>query len=335
MRVIWIPRKHKNKTYRYPFIASSYRNKEGKARNKIHFNLHGLPEHTIKAIDDSLRHGPAPKECVAIADVEFTTAVDVGASWSVCKAMEKLGIINELQRVAPHYRTAIVSMIVDRVTNSTPYSTRALYDQFDGSGLARILDTTKKGGLDSWYEALEHIHKHQEAIQLGLFKQSPSQKKRLILYDISSSYFEGTQCPLAAYGYNRDGKKGKKQIVYGVITDDEGRPLGITVFDGNTKDETTVLEQIKALKDTYGMEDVVFVGDRGMITSHKIDILDETRYTKWLRYITAINRSDIIRMAEDQTHPIQLGLFDEKRLVEVTEKNKRYVLCHNPLKKEE
>lgn len=334
MRVMWIPRKHKHKTYRYPFIVSSYRNENGKARNKIHFKLHGLPDHVIEAIDQTLRGG-GDLRTVLRSEIQFEQAKEIGASWAVVKIMEQLGVLKQLNRVDERYRPALVSMIVDRVTNDKPYSTRVLHSQFEDRSINRILGYPEPGGLESWYHALEDIYAHQTEIQKSLFAERKYKGKRIVLYDISSSYVEGNKCPLAAFGYNRDQKKGKKQIVYGVITDEDGCPIGIKVFNGNTKDETTVLDQIRELKTDFGIKEVIFVGDRGMMSAHKIDAVKGEEFQKWIRYITAIKRSEMMRMVEDETHPMQIGLFDQNELVEVQENESRYVLCHNPLKKEE
>lgn len=336
MRFAWIPRKHKNKTYRYPFLVSSYRNEAGKPRTKIHFNLTGMAEHVIEAIKVALKLGESiTTGMVTKKEIGFQSALEIGASWAVIKIMEKIGIITELNRLQESYRPAVISMIVDRVINEKPYSTRALHAQFNTSGLNQILGVPKQGSLEQWYQALEKIYDQQSTIQQALFKNRRGKGKRVILYDISSSYFEGNQCPLAAFGYNRDGKKGKKQIVYGAITDEDGCPIGIKVFEGNTKDETTVIGQIDELKSEFGIEEVVFVGDRGMITASKVTAVTKPEYQSWLRYITAVKRSDMMRMIEDINHPIQIGLFDQHELAEVSHEGVRYVLCHNPLKKEE
>jgi transposase len=249
--------------------------------------------------------------------------------------MEQLGMLEELDRVDGISQTALKATLSDRLINPEPFSTQALHRLFDESATKRLLNDPKKGSLDRWYIAFEKIYEQQMTIQKSLFKRNHSSGGRVILYDISSSYFEGTHCPLAAYGYNRDGKKGKVQVVFGVITDEKGQPIAIKVFKGNTKDETTVIDQLNELRRDFELKEVIFVGDRGMITSHHLKTLETNEYEDWLRYITAIKRSDMMKLVEDESHPIQLGLFDKDQLVEVCENGKRYVLCHNPLKKEE
>ncbi len=185
--------------------------------------------------------------------------------------------------------------------------------------------------LSEWYDALDSLYGHQMAIQKDLFSGDAN---RIFLYDITSSYFEGTCCPLAEWGYDRDGKKGKKIIIIGLLTNSDGRPLAIRVFKGNTSDQTTVIAQIKELKEEFAIQEVVFVGDRGMITSKRISELDSEDFD-WVKYITALKREDMMRFVEEAGHPIQLSLFDRTKLVEVTYNGKRYILCHNPLRTEE
>ncbi len=330
MRVAYIPRPHKNKTYKYPFIVQSYRNEEGKPRTRTIMNLSALPEHVVQAIDAALRSGADVSDTVSAADVHFEQALDFGHVWSVWRLMEQLGIAGLLDLLPGRHRHVIAAMIADRVLNPLPFSKRALRDDFEDSPLARILGDPATGALNDWYEALDSLLASQAAIEKALF---PAGGGRVFLYDITSSYFEGTHCPLASFGYNRDGKKGKKQIVIGLLCDSEGRPVSAQVFQGNTADQSVVMSQVDALRDTFGVQEVVFVGDRGMITSKRIEELCGEDY-EWARYITAIKRSDMMEMVENDTHPIQIELFDERNLVEVCEGGKRHILCFNPLRRE-
>ncbi len=330
LRVEYIKRPYKHKVYSYPFLVSSYRDKKGKPQRKIHQSLSHLPEQAVRALDHALRHGTQP-EYVNINDIIFSEAVDFGDAWAAWRVAEDLGILRELQRLPEDHRLPIQAMIIDRIINPKPLSKRALASEYPDSGLSRILKTPEAPPLPVWYQSLESLATHQKDIQQGLFQEGPN---RIFLYDITSSYFEGKCCPLAAFGYNRDGKKGKLQIVVGLLTNSEGRPLAARVFKGNTKDDTTVLGQIEELKEDFGVKEMVFVGDRGMITSKRLEDLESEGYN-WLKTITALKRSDMMRLIDDIEHPLQLSLFDEKNLAEVMEGGRRYVLCHNPLRKEE
>ncbi len=329
-RVEYIKRPYKDKVYSYPFLVSSYRDKNGKPQRKIHQNLSQFPEEAIRALDQALRYGTQP-EYVDINTILFEEAIDFGDAWTAYRVAEDLGIFDQLERLPEDHRLPIQSMIIDRVINPKPLSKRALASEYPDSGLSRILKTPDTPPLPVWYQSLESLATHQKEIQKGLFQGGPN---RIFLYDITSTYFEGKCCPLAAFGYNRDGKKGKLQIVVGLLTTSEGRPLAARVFKGNTKDDTTVLGQIEELKEDFRVKEMVFVGDRGMITSKRLEDLQSEGYN-WLKTITAIRRSDMMRLIEDIKHPLQLSLFDEKNLAEVMEGGQRYILCHNPLRKEE
>jgi transposase len=330
MRVEYIRRPHKNKTYSYPFLVSSYRDEAGKSRRKIHQSLSHLPEHAVLALQSALRDGHQP-EYVDINAIRFREATDFGDAWAAWRVAEDLGIIKQLEHLPEAHRLPIQAMIIDRVINPKPLSKRALAADYPGSGLSCILRDQVSPPLPVWYKSLESLAAHQKTIQQGLFCGGA---KRVFLYDITSTYFEGKCCPLAAFGYNRDGKKGKLQIVVGLLCNHEGRPLAVRVFRGNTKDETTVLGQIQELKSDFGVEEMVFVGDRGMLTGKRLEDLQADDYD-WLKTITALKRSDMMKLVEDEKHPLQLGLFDKKGLAEVVEGERRYILCHNPLRKDE
>jgi transposase len=155
----------------------------------------------------------------------------------------------------------------------------------------------------------------------------------IFMYDITSVYFEGKGCPLARFGYNRDGKKGKLQIVVGMLTNSAGRPLGVRVFNGNTRDDSTVLDQMRGIKADFGVEKFIFVGDRGMVTG-AIRSEEDLLPNSGIDYITALTRNEIIKLANDDSQPLQFSLFDDK-MAEVEDNGIRYVLCHNPLKSDE
>ena len=140
---------------------------------------------------------------------------------------------------------------------------------------------------------------------------------------------------MAAFGYNRDGKKGKKQVVIGVIADAEGRPVWCDVFQGNTSDQMTVRDQLLVLRDQLQVTEFIFVGDRGMVTSARIDELDQEGWWERFTYITALKRQELLRIAQDDQHPLQPELVDHHHLVEVTHEGVRYVMCYNPHRQQE
>jgi transposase len=178
---------------------------------------------------------------------------------------------------------------------------------------------------DDLYAALDDLCARQEKIEKVLYKRYLNKKKSppaLFLYDVTSSYLEGEHNALGEYGYNRDGKRGKLQIVIGLLADSEGEPLAVRVFAGNTADPATVADQIKLVKEQFGVEELIFVGDRGMVKSKGKQALKDVG----LRYISALTDPQIRRLLAEGT--LQLGLFDEK-ICEVEANNVRYLLRKN------
>lgn len=328
-RVKWFKRQRDNKTYTYPYIGYDTRNENGNPVFVRETSLTGLPRETVETIDRALRgEGEASEAC---GPVRFLDSVAVGAAWSGLRIAEDLGVVAALEdQLQPPYVEAVLAMILDRVINPKPHSKRALAAAFPGSALARIMQSDPIA-LHNWYGALDLLYDRQEQIQQALAGEITD---RVFLYDITSSYFEGDCCPLADWGYNRDGKKGKKQIVIGLLTNSQGRPLAVKVFRGNTKDETTVAEQMARIKDELGVEEFIFVGDRGMLTSSVREDLDADS-RRLIDYVTALTRKEIMDFVDADEHPLQLGLFDRDNLVEVVDGDRRYVLCYNPEKADE
>lgn len=331
-RVEYITSKHNGKTYRYPYLVSSYRDENGVPQRKIITKLSSLPEHAIEALRVSLKNQGEKENSnqkVDIDAINFSRSQPFGAYWAVSQLMQQTGVTKALEVLKPEHQAAIQTSIVDRVINPKPYSKNALARYFHKSILQEFTQARPSEG--DWYKALEQLYENQQIIEKKLYRESVNQ---IYLYDITSSYFEGERCPLSSLGYNRDEKKGKMQIVVGLITNEAGMPISVKVFEGNTTDQTTVMEQVRNLKESFGIEELIFVGDRGMITGKRIEELEEETFN-WCSYISAINRSDILKLAEKQDHPLQVGLFDNNELIEVKHQGRRYVLCRNPQKAEE
>jgi hypothetical protein len=184
-------------------------------------------------------------------------------------------------------------------------------------------------GLDAFnedhlYGNLAWLAKRQEVIEKRLFRHRyGSAPPQLFLYDVTSSYLEGVKNILAAFGYNRDGKEGKMQLVIGLLTGPEGAPVAVRVFAGNTPDKKTVPEQIRILAGVFGVREVTLVGDRGMLKQAQIDLLNQEQF----HYITAITKPQIEKLLREGV--FQMGLFEEK-LVEVAHDGVRYILRRNP-----
>ncbi len=187
-----------------------------------------------------------------------------------------------------------------------------------------VTDTTE----DNLYQAMNWLLKRQWRIEKKLATRH-LKEGGLVLYDLSSSYFEGVTCPLAARGHNRDKKKGKLQVNYGLLTDQRGTPVSVSVFSGDTGDPTTLIPQVKRLKEQFNIDSLVLVGDRGMISQTQIDKLKGIEDVDW---ITALRSGQIRKLVEDGT--IKMSLFDERNLFEFSHPDfplERLMVCRNPL----
>ena len=183
------------------------------------------------------------------------------------------------------------------------------------------------------YEPMDRLLGRQRSIQKRLFEQSA--ETSVILYDITSTYFEGQyeDSELVRFGYNRDGKKGKKQVVVGLVCNKEGCPLAVEIFPGNTKDETTVSQKIEELQKVYGIEKVLFVGDRGMLTSTCLDDYDKSDS---IDTVTSLTHHQIQELVSKEV--LELELFDQQNIHEVRDPDNpqiRYCVCYNPVRKQE
>ncbi len=329
--VKWIKQRKNGKTYRQPWIGYNYRNKNGTPDFRREISLKELSQEEINTIDAALRDGGS--DCAA-AGVEFLGSVEIGAFWAAYCIAEELGIIRQIGRLEERFQFPVLCMILDRVVQPLPHSKLALWESLPGSALARVLAPQGcEVQLHEMYQSLEALYGVQKPIQQSLYKNRETNDS-MYLYDITSSYFEGDSCPLAAFGYNRDGKKGKLQIVIGLLTDSEGRPLAVEVFSGNTSDQTTVMEKIDDMRREFGIDEMVFIGDRGMVTAARRADLQEDKYEA-VKYISALTRDEFFSFLDDQNHPLQLTLFDREKLVEVSHEGIRYVLSFNPEKEQE
>jgi len=347
LRVAYAKRRYKDRVYETPLVVTSYRDEEGVSRNETIVSLAKLPRYIVKLVEEGLKRGDmsALSEHVAVRDIEYPGSVVVGPTFVVLTVLKQLGVYEALQcSLPPQQAAAILSIVVERVIAAKPLSVMAQQRRFAQEPLAFLLgrtgapSATPGGGgdapsLNTWYAALATLEGRREEILQGLFARNHVPGD-LYLYDITSSYFEGQTCPLAAFGYDRDGKRSKKQVVLGVICDRDGCPIWIDVFKGNTSDQTTVKQELLNLKTKLGLEGFTFVGDRGMVTHARIEELEKEGWWEQFSYITALTRHEMMTLVEDEHHPIQLELFDHQRLTEIEHAGTRYILCHNPQREE-
>jgi hypothetical protein len=243
---------------------------------------------------------------------------------AVLLAMRRLGLEALIRsRPAPE-RSRVLAMVAARILD--PESKLATARSWHASTLPAQLGVTD-ADEDDLYSAMDWLVQRQERIEAKLAARH-LREGGLVLYDLSSSYLEGTACPLGALGHSRDGKKGTLQVNYGLLTDARGCPVAVSVFPGNTADSTTLLPQVKRLRERFGLDSVVVVGDRGMIGQKQIGALAACEGVDW---ITALKTGSIRRLIEGGR--LQLGLFDERNLFEFSAPEfpeERLIACRNP-----
>jgi len=312
-------RKNGDKQYECFMLRECYR-ENGRVVKRTIANISHLNRDEIEALKLALRH---KQPGILPSEIKAKTGKIIGPALVVQELLKKGGIREALgtSRKAGLATWLIFSRLIEQ---GSRLSSVRLAERHDISILG--LDEFDVNDL---YDALIWLAEEQESVQQRLFKQRYGEKApRLFLYDVTSSYLEGTQNQLAWWGYNRDGKKGKKQIVFGLLTDEDGEPIAVEVFEGNTADPTTFVKLVRGFGQRFGVQDVIFVGDRGMIKKLGIEALEAENF----RYITAITKPQIRTLLERNT--IQLELF-ESELEEVTDNGIRYILRKNPYRAEE
>ncbi|NEO31970.1 MAG: IS1634 family transposase [Symploca sp. SIO3C6] len=308
-------------------LRESYREGD-KVRKRTVANLSKLPDEVIDNLRIVLKGG--------VAIENYGDAFQITRSLPHGHVAAVLGTINKLKLPAlidskySRNRSLILAMIVARILDprSKLATARGLNQETCFSSLSKLLKL-EYADEDELYKALDWLLSRQEEIENQLANQHLSEGS-LVLYDVSSSYFEGKRCPLAKYGYSRDKKKGKLQIVFGLLCNQEGCPIAVEVFSGNTNDTETLEKQIEKVRSRFGLRRMVWVGDRGMITQTRIN--QELTATEGIDWITALRGSQIRKLAEVEV--IQLGLFDQTNLVELESSfypGERLIACRNPI----
>ena len=243
---------------------------------------------------------------------------------AVLLTIRRLGLDKLIASRRCKERDLILAMIASRILG--PESKLSLSRSWENTTLGDLLGI-EGADEDTLYAAMDWLYERQEGIEQRLAQRHLREGCR-VLYDLSSSYFEGKQCPLAAMGYSRDQKKGKLQVNYGLLTDERGCPISISAFPGNTSDPNTLLPQVERLQGAFNLKSVVLVGDRGMISQKQIDQLKGHAGVNW---ITALKTGAIRKLMDAEA--FQLTLFDERNLFEFTHLDfpgEKLVACRNP-----
>jgi transposase len=321
MHVVTNRARHGEREYTSTLLRRSYR-ENGKVRKETLANLSHLPPEVIELIRGALRgesYVPAGEA------FEIERSLGAGHVMAALGMARRLDLARLLDRKPSRERDLVLAMICQRVI--APASKLSTARALGQSTLAEDLNVTG-ADEDDLYAALDWLLDRQEKIEDRLARRHLKDGE-LVLYDVSSSYFEGRSCPLAKLGYSRDGKRGTPQVIYGLLCDEPGRPVAVEVFSGQLHDDATLGAQISKLKDRFHLKSVVVVCDRGMVTKANMQTLKDTEGVGW---ITALKAPQIKKLARDGV--LQLSLFDEQNLAEITAEDypgERLIVCRNPL----
>jgi len=300
-------------------LRESYRD-HGKVKSRTLANLSKLPAEAIEVLRRSLKGEYLAPVTEAF---EVLASPHHGHVQAVMLALQRLDLARCLDSRRSRNRDLVVAMIIARIL--APNSKLATTRWWQDTTLPALLGV-EDADESELYGALDWLLQRQQRIEQKLAARH-LENDALALYDLSSSYFEGVTCPLAAFGHNRDRKKGKLQVNYGLLTNAQGIPVAVSVFEGNTGDPKTLLVQVSYMRERFAIERFVLVGDRGMITQKQVDVLQTLEGIDW---ITALRPGAIRRLLADQV--LQMGLFDERNLFELSHPDfpgERLVACRN------
>lgn len=310
-------------------LRESYR-EDGKVKKRTVANLSKLPEEVIENMTLALKGAKLSINETINENFSVIRSLPHGHVAVILETIKQLNLDNIISPKSARNRNLIIAMITARIINPTDQlaTARGFNEPTCSNSLGHLLGL-KKADEDELYLALDWLLANQEKIENQL-AAIHLKEGSLVLYDVTSTYLEGTACDLAKYGYNRDKKKGKTQIIFGLLCDVNGCPIAVEVFEGNTSDSSTIAHQIEKVRTRFGIKNVVWVTDRGILTNSKINEL--VKSVEGLDYITGLTKPQIRHLAEVKA--VQLGLFDEVNLVEFTSEDypsERLIACRNPL----
>lgn len=315
----------KGKTYTRHLLRESYR-ENGKVQHRTIAKLSWCSEQEVQAIKLALRHKENLKELVSLQEsLELRKGPSIGAVWLLYSLAKELKIVEVLGtgREGKLALWQVMARIIDQGSRLSAVRLASYHGVCDVLGLESFDE-------DSLYENLDWLSEHQGRIEEQLFQKNYDKNPPVLyLYDVTSSYLEGVMNAFGAFGYNRDGKRGKQQIVLGLLCDPLGRPLSIEVFPGDTQDLSTFASQVRKVACRFGQGEVVFVGDRGMIKAPQMKDLAFYGF----HYITALTKPQIESLLVDGV--LQMSLFDESLAEVISQDGHRYVLRRNPVRAKE
>ncbi|WP_420538219.1 IS1634 family transposase [Microcystis aeruginosa] len=309
-------------------LRESYREGD-QVKKRTLANLSKLPDDIIDNLKLALKGATLSMNEGIPNHFEVIRSLPHGHVMAILETIKKLGLDKIISEKSSRIRNVVVAMIVARIINpkSKLATARGFNSETCSQSLGQLLDL-EKADEDELYNALDWLLEKQEKIEKHLAIKH-LESGTLVLYDVTSTYLEGNGCELGKYGYNRDKKKGKTQIVFGLLCSAKGCPIAVEVFEGNTSDGATLSGQIEKVRKGWGIENVVWVSDRGILTNSKINEL--VKPIEGLDYITGLTKPQIRKLAEVEV--IQLGLFDQVNLVEFESEDypdERLIACRNP-----
>jgi hypothetical protein len=308
------------KSYESIYLRESYRDGVHVRKRDIANLTHCDPQE-VAAIEMALKYKGDLSQLGSLDNIQLRQGLSVGAVRTAYEVARRLGIDTALGHDFPGQLALwqVLARVLDQGSRLSAVRLAQVHAACDVIGIRRGFDE------NDLYTNLGWLDQQQQIIEDRLFVRRKGQKPELFLYDVTSSYLEGQDNALGAYGYNRDGKKGKKQIIIGLLCDEHGEPVSTEVFRGNTQDPATFASQIQKASERFGCEHVTFVGDRGMIKSGQIRDLAEAGF----HYITAITKPQIQTLLKAGV--LQMDLFDSE-VCEANHQGVRYVLRRNPLR---
>jgi transposase len=322
MHVVTNTIRHGEREYHSHLLRRSYR-EGGKVKKETLANLSHLPPELIELIRGFLRGERYLAEDQALAVERSLPAGHVEAALAMARRLELQRLID---REPSKERDLVLAMVVQRVLE--PGSKLATARALQRSTLASEL-AVEGADQDDLYAAMDWLIERQARIEDRLARRH-LRDGELVLYDVSSSYFEGRSCPLAELGYSRDGKRGTPQIVFGLLCDRQGRPVSVEVFQGSLHDDKTLPAQLDKLRERFELKRVVVVSDRGMVTKANLEAMRAEDGVAW---VTALKAPQVKKLVASGV--LQLSLFDEQNLAEVEDQEgypgERLVVCRNPL----
>jgi len=319
-----IKKKQGNKTYKTVLVRESYRNENGKVQHRTVANLTKLPPEYIQQLKSSLKN---EKGDFNLVDLKNGGSCEYGGSYAFKDLAKQIGLEQAISSTKSEWREDVMAMITGRILYQG--SKLSLVNQYMDTSLWELAGHTRgiRPNVDKHcYKPMDELLKRKSRIEAKLAKKHLTDGC-VVLYDITNIWFEGEykNSQKVVFGKGKGGKVGYKQIALGLLTNKDGCPVGVEIFKGNVSDQKTVLDQVKRLSCKYGIKQAIFTGDRGMLTTKRVDEIGETDF----KVITALTHHEMRALLEKED--IQKDLFDEKHITEVIDSDNgtRYALCKN------